>query len=261
MNQTSILKKALITGSTSGIGYQIARKMAQKGYHLVLHGLEPDGQKIATSLESEFKIKTLYSNANLADATQVKGLAEMISKEWGGVDTLINNAGMQFVSEFESFPMEKIRQLFEVNFFSAVALTQAFWEPMKKNNYGRVINIASVHGIRASEFKSAYVASKHALIGLTKTLALEGAPFHITVNAICPGYVKTPIVEKQIEDQARVHQMSAKDVVEKVLLKKQAVKEFVSIESIVDTAMLLLEPHASALSGACWVLDGAWSVQ
>ncbi len=259
--KNSIHKKALITGSTSGIGYQLARKMAQKGYDIVFHGLEADGQKIADSIATEFKIRTLYSNANLADPDQVKALSQMVQKEWGGIDTLVNNAGMQYVSEFENFSLEKFRQLFEVNFFSAVALTQAFWETMKKNNHGRVVNIASVHGIRASEFKTAYVASKHALIGLTKTLALEGAPHHITVNAICPGYVKTPIVEKQIEDQARVHQMSAKDVVEKVLLKKQAVKEFVSIESIVDTAMLLLEPHANALSGACWVLDGAWSVQ
>lgn len=181
--------------------------------------------------------------------------------KFGRIDVLINNAGIQFVSPIEDFPEEKWNAIIGINLTSAFHLTKAVWKGMKERKFGRIINIASAHGLVASEFKSAYIASKHGIVGFTKTIALEGAPFNITANAICPGYVKTPLVEKQIADQAKAHNLSEAEVVSKVMLYKQAVKDFVSLETLGQTALLLAADHASTITGTAIPVDGGWNAQ
>lgn len=181
--------------------------------------------------------------------------------KFGSIDVLINNAGIQHVSPIEEFPEEKWDAIIAINLNSAFHLSKAVWPLMKKKGFGRILNIASAHGLFASEFKSAYVASKHAIVGLTKTLALEGAPFNITCNAICPGYVKTPLVEKQIPDQMRAHNLSEEEVVARVMLAKQSVKAFVSPDLVARMALFLASAEAGTLTGAALPIDGGWSAQ
>ncbi len=174
---------------------------------------------------------------------------------------LVNNAGIQYVSPVEDFPNNKYENIIAINMNAAFYASKKAWNFMKNQKFGRIINVSSVHGLRASEFKTAYVTVKHGVIGMTKVLALEGAPYNITCNAICPGYVKTPLVEGQIKDQAKAHQMSEEEVVEKVMLKKQAVKQFVPLEPIADMALLLAKDTSSTITGTSFVLDGGWSAQ
>ncbi len=256
------MKIALITGSTSGIGLGIAREFAKtKQYNLVLNGLEVNGQEIADNLAKEFGIQTMFSNANMLKPEELRKMVDDANKKFGKIDILINNAGIQFVSPIEDFPDEKWNAIIGINLTSAFYLSKAVWKGMKDRKFGRIINIASAHGLVASEFKSAYVASKHGIVGFTKTLALEGAPFNITINAICPGYVKTPLVEKQIADQAKAHNLSEAEVVSKVMLYKQAVKDFVSLETLGQTALLMASDHASTLTGVALPVDGGWNAQ
>ncbi|MFN8231759.1 MAG: 3-hydroxybutyrate dehydrogenase [Bacteroidia bacterium] len=256
------MKVALITGSTSGIGLGIAREFAKtKQYNLVLNGLEANGQEIADNLAKEFGIQTMFSNANMLKPEELRKMVDDANTKFGKIDVLINNAGIQFVSPIEDFPDEKWNAIIGINLTSAFYLGKAVWKGMKERKFGRIINIASAHGLVASEFKSAYVASKHGIVGFTKTLALEGAPFNITVNAICPGYVKTPLVEKQIADQAKAHNLSEAEVVSKVMLYKQAVKDFVSLETLGQTALLMASDHASTLTGVALPVDGGWNAQ
>lgn len=203
----------------------------------------------------------MYSPANMLDPAALRKMVSDAQSAFGGVDVLINNAGIQHVSPVEDFPEEKWDAIIGINLTSAFHLSKAVWSMMKKNKRGRIINIASAHGLVASEFKSAYVASKHGLLGLTKTLALEGAPFNITCNAICPGYVKTPLVEKQIADQAKAHGLSEQEVVSKVMLLKQAVKEFVSVETLGQVALMLASDGASSITDTAVPVDGGWSAQ
>ena len=256
------MRTALITGSTSGIGLGIAREFAKtKQYNIVLNGLEANGQEIADNLAKEFGVKTMFSGANMLKPEELRAMVDAANAKFGQVDVLINNAGIQFVSPIEDFPDEKWNAIIGINLTSAFYLSKAVWKGMKERKFGRIINIASAHGLVASEFKSAYVASKHGIVGFTKTLALEGAPFNITVNAICPGYVKTPLVEKQIADQAKAHNLSEADVVSKVMLYKQAVKDFVSLETLGQTALLMASEHASTLTGIAMPVDGGWNAQ
>ncbi|MCA6436162.1 MAG: 3-hydroxybutyrate dehydrogenase [Bacteroidetes bacterium] len=256
------MRTALITGSTSGIGLGIAREFAKtKQYNIVLNGLEANGQKIADNLAKEFGIQTMFSPANMLKPEELRSMVDAANTKFGQVDVLINNAGIQFVSPIEDFPDDKWNAIIGINLTSAFYLSKAVWKGMKDRKFGRIINIASAHGLVASEFKSAYVASKHGIVGFTKTLALEGAPFNITVNAICPGYVKTPLVEKQIADQAKAHNLSEADVVSKVMLYKQAVKDFVSLETLGQTALLMASDHASTLTGIAMPVDGGWNAQ
>lgn len=256
------MKVALITGSTSGIGLGIAREFAKtKQYNLVLNGLEANGQEIADNLAKEFGIQTMFSNANMLKPEELRKMVDDANTKFGKIDVLINNAGIQFVSPIEDFPDEKWNAIIGINLTSAFYLSKAVWKGMKERKFGRIINIASAHGLVASEFKSAYVASKHGIVGFTKTLALEGAPFNITVNAICPGYVKTPLVEKQIADQAKAHNLSEAEVVSKVMLYKQAVKDFVSLETLGQTALLMASDHASTLTDVALPVDGGWNAQ
>lgn len=256
------MKTVLITGSTSGIGLGIAKEFAKtKQYNIVFNGLESNGKEIAESIGKEYNIKTLFHGANLMYPNEIYDLAQTALKEFGKVDVLINNAGIQHVSPLEDFPDEKWQAIISINLSSAFYLTKAVWKKMKEQKFGRIINIASAHGLVASEFKSAYVASKHGIIGFTKTIALEGAPFNITANAICPGYVKTPLVEKQIDDQAKAHGISKEEVISKVMLYKQAVKEFVSTELLGQLALFLASESASTITGTAIPVDGGWNAQ
>lgn len=181
--------------------------------------------------------------------------------KFGKIDVLVNNAGIQHVSAIEDFPDEKWNAIIGINLSSAFHLSKAVWKGMKERKFGRIINIASAHGLVASEFKSAYVASKHGIVGFTKTLALEGAPYNITVNAICPGYVRTPLVEKQIADQAKTHGIPENEVVSKIMLYKQAVKDFVTVELLGQTAVLMASEGASTMTGVALPIDGGWNAQ
>ena len=256
------MKTVLITGSTSGIGLGIARYFAAtKKYNIVFNGLETNGQQIAEAVGLEFGIPVLFNGANMLSEIELTEMVNAATNQFGGIDVLINNAGVQFVSPIDEFPLEKWNLILGVNLTSAFILSKLVWNNMKSKNFGRIINIASAHGLVASEYKSAYIASKHGIIGLTKTLALEGAPHNITVNAICPGYVKTPLVEKQIADQAKAHQLSESEVVSKVMLQKQAVKSFVPVETLGAVALMLADENAFTLTGTSIPVDGGWNAQ
>ncbi len=256
------MKTALITGSTSGIGLGIAKEFAKtQKYNIVFNGLETNGKEIAEAIGKEYGISTMFHGANLMYPEQIYDLANTAIQRFGTVDVLVNNAGIQHVSPVEDFPDEKWQAIIAINLSSAFYLTKAVWRKMKEQKFGRIINIASAHGLVASEFKSAYVASKHGIVGFTKTIALEGAPFNITANAICPGYVKTPLVEKQIDDQAKAHGISREEVISKVMLYKQAVKEFVSLETLGQLALFLASEGSSTLTGVAIPVDGGWNAQ
>ena len=252
-------KTVLITGSTSGIGFAIAAEFAKAGYNLVLHGLEPEGPEIAARMAREFPMRTAFSGADLLRPEEVTGLIQHGIRCFGAIDVLVNNAGIQHVAPLEEFPEEAWNRILGVNLTAAFLTCKAVWPGMKAAGGGRIIQIASVHGLVASPFKSAYVASKHGLLGLTKTLALEGAELGITVNAICPGYVKTPLVEKQVAAQARNHRIPEEQVVREILLAKQPVHEFVPAESIGALAVFLASDQARLITGAALPVDGGWT--
>lgn len=254
-------KTALITGSTSGIGLGIAKRFAEEGYNIMFHGLEANGAEIANDIGKQFNVKVAFSNANLLQAEAIEALVRETISTFGQLQVLVNNAGIQYVAPIEEFPNTKYENIIAINMNAVFYASKAVWDQMKKQGFGRIINVSSVHGLRASEFKSAYVTAKHGVIGMTKVLALEGAAHNITCNAICPGYVKTPLVESQIKDQAKAHHMTEDEVVEKVMLKKQAVKQFVPLNAIADMAILLAKDSSSTITGASMVLDGGWSAQ
>ena len=256
------MKTVLITGSTSGIGLGIAREFAKtKQYNIIFNGLEINGKEIADSIAKEFGIAIMFSPANMLKPDELRKMVSDVIAKFGNVDVLINNAGIQFVSAVEDFPDEKWNSIIAINLTSAFYLTKAVWKGMKEKKFGRIINIASAHGLVASEFKSAYVASKHGIVGFTKTIALEGAPFNINCNAICPGYVKTPLVEKQIADQAKTHNIHESEVINKIMLAKQAVKEFVPVETLGQLAVLLASDGAATITGTAIPVDGGWNAQ
>lgn len=254
-------KNVVITGSSSGIGLGIAEAFAKNGDNVVFNGLESNGAEIAAGIGKKYGVKTAFKNANLMTPEGVQELIDFAYAELGSIDVLVNNAGIQHVSKIEEFPIEKYQQIIALNMNSVFYSSRAVFAKMKEQKFGRIINISSVHGIRASEFKSAYVTAKHGVVGLTKVLALEGAPFNITCNAVCPGYVKTPLVEGQIKDQAVTHGMSEEEVVEKVMLKKQAVKSFVPVEKIGEMCVFLAADNSTSVSGTTFTLDGGWSAQ
>jgi 3-hydroxybutyrate dehydrogenase len=254
-------KTVLITGRTAGIGLGLARSFAEKGYNIIFNGLAPDGNEIAGKIASQYDVNYIFSAADMTDPAALRELIHQSAKQFGAIDVLVNNAGIQHVCPVESFPEKKWDEIIAVNLTASFHLIKASWPYMKKNNFGRIINIASAHGLVASEYKSAYVAAKHGLIGLTKTVALEGAPFNITCNAICPGYVKTNLVEQQIKDQATLHNISEQEVAEKIFLSKQAVKEFIPVQSIADIATLLASASSNTITGSVFSIDGGWSAQ
>ncbi len=254
-------KNVLITGSTSGIGLGIAKEFAKSGFNLAFHGLEQDGAEIAAEIGKQYQIKTFFSSANLFDPAEISLMVKEASTHLGDIDILVNNAGIQYVSPVEDFPLNKWNDIIAVNLTAAFCTSQAVWNGMKGKKWGRIINISSAHGLVASENKSAYVASKHGLIGLTKTLALEGANFGITVNAICPGFVKTPLVEKQIRDLSKQLNIPEADVIQKNILQKHAVKNFVSPKEIASLVLFLASENASMITGVSMPVDGGWTAQ
>lgn len=256
-------KTALITGSTSGIGLGIAQAMAKQGAHVVINGLgnADEIEKTRKGLESDFGIKALYDPADMTKPDQIRKMCENTVDQFGSVDILVNNAGIQFVSPIDEFPEDKWDAIIAINMNSAFHTTKACLPGMKKKGWGRVINIASAHGLVASPFKSAYVTAKHGIIGMTKTIALEVATNGITCNAICPGYVNTPLVQNQIKDQAKVHNLSEAEVVEKVMLAPQAIKKFVEVEQLGELALFLCSDAASSITGISLPVDGGWTAR
>ncbi|WP_118951395.1 3-hydroxybutyrate dehydrogenase [Taibaiella helva] len=253
-------KTALITGSTSGIGLATAKAFAAKGYNIVFNGLEENGAEIAADVAQEYGVGYLFSPANMMQPEAIRGLAKEALDKFGSVEVLINNAGIQFVSPIEDFPEDKWDAIIAINLSAAFHLTKAILPSMKARKYGRVINISSAHGLIASPFKSAYVAAKHGIIGFTKVLALEGGEFGITANAICPGYVHTPIVDKQIPDQMKAHDMTREEVIEKVFLAEHAIKDFISLDTIAQTILYLADSEAAAtITGIAMPLDAGWT--
>jgi len=254
-------RTVIITGSTSGIGLAIARTFAAKGHNIVFNGLEPNGAKIAQETANEFGINYLFSPCNVLYASQIDEMVKTSVAKFGTIDILVNNAGIQFVSPIEDFPLEKWNAIIGINLTAPFLFTKAVWPFMQKQQFGRIINIASAHGLVASEYKSAYVASKHGIIGFTKTIALEGALYNITCNAVCPGYVHTPIVENQIGDQMKAHGLSREEVIQKVMLAKQAIKSFVPIELIANTVAFLAADEATTITGISIPVEGGWTAQ
>jgi 3-hydroxybutyrate dehydrogenase len=256
-------KSAVITGSTSGIGLAIARALALKGVHVLINGFGEieELEILRRSIERETSVKTVYSRADMSKPDEVVGMVRQAEDAFGSVDILINNAGIQHVAPIENFPPEKWDAILAVNLSAAFHAIRAAAPGMKAHHWGRIINNASAHSIAASPFKSAYVAAKHGIVGLTKTAALEFATSGITVNCISPGYVWTPLVERQIPDTMKARKLSREQVIFDVLLEAQPTKEFVTVEQVAALAVFLCSEDASQITGANLPIDGGWTAQ
>ena len=254
---------AIVTGSTSGIGLGIARALAAAGADIVLNGLGDSDVIEATrhELSDATGVRVAYNGANLLDGGEAASLVTQTMTDFGKVDILVNNAGIQYVSPIEEFPIEKWNAIQSLNLSASFHTTRAAFGAMKAAGWGRIINLASVHGLIASPFKSAYVAAKHGVIGLTKTVALEGAQFGVTCNAICPGYVWTPLVEGQIEDTAKARGISREEVINTVLLAAQPSKRFVTVEELGTVTVFLCDEAARSITGVALPVDGGWTGQ
>jgi 3-hydroxybutyrate dehydrogenase len=241
-------KVAIVTGSTSGIGLGIARALAEAGSAVVLNGLGDmdEVKKTRVALEQATGVRVAYDAANLMDAAETAALVQRTEQQIGRVDILVNNAGIQ-------------NQILALNLSAVFHATKAAFKGMKERKFGRVINVASAHGLVASAFKSAYVAAKHGVVGLTKVTALEGAEHNVTANAICPGYVWTPLVEKQIDDQAKAHNISREKVIREVLLVNQPNKKFATVEEMGALAVFLASDMAASITGTALPVDGGWT--
>ncbi len=256
-------KVALVTGSTSGIGLAIARGLAAQGADICINGFGDAAaiEKERSGIESDFGVKAIYDGADLSKGPDAEAMVANAIKTLGSVDVLVNNAGIQFVSPIEEFPPEKCNQIIAINLSSAFHTTRAAFANMKAKKWGRIINTASAHALVASPFKSAYVSAKHGIAGLTKTVALEGATFGITANAICPGYVWTPLVEKQIPDTMEARHMTREQVINDVLLDAQPTKQFVTVEEIASLAVYLAGDMARSITGSIIAIDGGWTAE
>ena len=255
-------KVALVTGSTSGIGLGILQKLASCGYNVVMNGLvktQSDVDEIITKITQDHGVEILFSPADLSNASQIEGMMESILQKFGRIDVLVNNAGIQFVSPVEDFPVEKWDKIIALNLSAVFHTTRLVVPAMKKQGWGRIINIASAHALVASPFKSAYVAAKHGIAGFTKSVALETAQNGITCNAICPGYVHTPLVDGQIDDTAKARGISREAVIKDVLLGSQPTKKFVKVEEIADFAAFLCGDSSASITGAILSIDGGWT--
>ncbi|HUI98912.1 MAG TPA: 3-hydroxybutyrate dehydrogenase [Usitatibacter sp.] len=256
-------KSAVVTGSTSGIGRGIAECFAREGANVMLNGLGESGEieRLRAELARQSGAKALYHGADMTKPAEIAAMIREAEKAFGRVDILVNNAGIQHVSPVDEFPIEKWDAIIAINLSSAFHATRAALPGMKKAKWGRIINIASAHGLVASPYKSAYVAAKHGVVGFTKSLALEVAELGITANAICPGYVMTPIVEKQIDDQARVHGIARENVIRDVILAPQPTKQFVRIEDVASLALYLTSEAAAQINGTPLSIDGGWTAR
>lgn len=256
-------KTAVVTGSTSGIGLAIAKAMAREGANIVINGFGDASaiEKERSGIESEFGVKCVYSSADMTKPDEIAAMIADSEKEFGAVDVLVNNAGIQHVSPVDEFPIEKWDQIIAINLSSSFHTIRAALPGMKRKGWGRIINTASAHALVASPFKSAYVAAKHGIAGLTKTVALEVAQQKITVNAICPGYVWTPLVEAQIPDTMKARNMTEEQVKRDVLLAAQPTKEFVTVDQVAAMAIFLCSDAASSITGTMLQMDGGWTAQ
>ena len=254
-------KVALVTGSTSGIGLGVARALAHSGARVVLNGFATS-EAVATevaAIESDFGVRAIHHGADMAKPGEIADLLGKTLDAFGRLDILVNNAGIQHVAKLEEFPVEKWDAILAINLSSAFHTTRLALPIMRRNGYGRIVNIASAHALVGSPFKAAYVAAKHGLLGLTKVTALEAAEEGITCNAICPGYVYTPLVEAQIEGQAKTHGIPRDQVIRDVLLAQQPNKRFASVEEIGALTVFLATEAAASITGAALPVDGGWT--
>lgn len=258
-----IARNALVTGSTSGIGLAIARALAAQGLNITLNGFGDAGEIEATrqQIAAEHGVQVRYSGADMRDGSAIAGMVQEATETFGSVDVLVNNAGIQFVSPVEDFPVDKWDQILAINLSAAFHATRAVVPQMKARRWGRIINTASAHALVASPFKSAYVAAKHGIAGFTKSVALELATYGITINSICPGYVWTPLVERQIPDTMKARGLTAEQVKRDVMLAAQPTKEFVTVEQVAALAVFLCSDAAAQITGSNMAMDGGWTAQ
>ena len=254
-------KSALVTGSTSGIGLAIARAMAAQGANVTINGFGDKAaiEKERSGIEKEFGVKAVYSPADMTKPAEIADMVKTAEKTFGSLDVLVNNAGIQFVSPIEEFPIDKWDQILAINLSAAFHAIRAAVPGMKSRKWGRIISTASAHSLVASPFKAAYVTAKHGLAGLTKTVALELATFGVTCNCISPGYVWTPLVEKQIPDTAKARGMTEEEVKRDVILAAQPTKEFITVDEIASLAVYLCSDAAKSITGANLSIDGGWT--
>lgn len=255
-------KVVIVTGSSSGIGLGVATAFAEKGHKVAVNArsLKPEVETIVADLSSRGG-KVIFAQGDMSKPEECKGMVQSVIDHWGRVDVLVNNAGIQHVEPIDEFPDEKWEAVVGINLSSAFYTTKAALPSMKKSGWGRIINMASAHGLVASAYKSAYVAAKHGIVGLTKVTALETAEMGITANTICPGYVWTPLVEKQIPEQAAAHNMTEDQVVREVLLSNQPNKKFATVEEIGDIAVFLASDGAASITGTTISVDGGWTAR
>lgn len=252
-------KVVLVTGSTSGIGLGIAKRFAKEGHHLVLNGLNsPEVSDAIKEVDALGKGEVLFSDADMSNPDQIENMIHMIENKFGRIDIAVNNAGIQHVAPIEEFPVKYWDKIIAINLSSTFHISRLVVPMMRKNGWGRIVNIASAHALIASPYKSAYVAAKHGIAGLTKTVALEVARDNITCNAICPGYVLTPLVDGQIDDTAKARNISRDEVINDVMLGEQPTKEFVKIEEVAELAHYLCSDSSASITGSCLSIDGGW---
>jgi 3-hydroxybutyrate dehydrogenase len=256
-------KSAIVTGSTSGIGLGIAEAFAREGMNLVINGSRntPEAEEIRNRLASTYGVKVVFLPADMGKVAAVEEFVKKSVEAIGPIDILVNNAGMQHVCPIEDFPVEKWDQIIALNLSAAFHTTRLVIPGMKQKGWGRIVNVASAHALVASPFKSAYVAAKHGILGLTKTVALEVAEKGITCNAVCPGYVLTPLVEKQIPDTAKARGITIEEVKRDVLLKAQPTKQFVTVEQVAGTTVFLCGDAAASITGTHIAIEGGWVAQ
>ncbi|MAR70946.1 MULTISPECIES: 3-hydroxybutyrate dehydrogenase [unclassified Halomonas] len=246
---------ALVTGTSSGIGAAVVAHLRAQGHQVLAVDFNPAGREVA---EAEGAV---FHEADLTQAEACRGAVDEALRRFGRLDILVNNAGIQHVAPIEEFPQEKWRQIIDLMLTAPFLLTQAAWPSMRENGWGRIVNIASVHAQVASPGKAAYISAKHGMIGLTKTAALEGGAQGITANALCPAYVKTPLVDNQIADQARLHGMEEQEVIEQIMLKNAAVKRLIDPSEVASLVGYLASDAAGAVTGASWNIDLGWTAQ
>ena len=254
-------KVAVITGSTSGIGLGIANALAAAGAMIVLNGIaEPiEVEKLCQVMGARYDVPVRFDAADMSKPAVIRDLVERVGRSFGPVDILVNNAGIQHVAPVDEFPPEKWDAIQAINLSAAFHTTRAVLPEMKRRGYGRIVNVASAHGLIGSPFKSAYVAAKHGVVGLTKVVALEAAEHGVTCNAVCPGYVWTPLVEKQVDGQAKAHGIGRDEVIREIFLAEQPTRRFVTVEEVAATVAFLCSDAAASITGIALPIDGGWT--
>lgn len=252
-------KTALVTGSTSGIGLGIAKALAEQGANIMMNGF---GEKDAAMAQVKaFGVEVDYHGADMSKPAEIEAMMHAAEKRFGAIDILVNNAGIQHVANIEDFPVDRWDAIIAINLSSAFHTTRMAMPGMKQRNWGRIINLASVHGLVGSAQKSAYVAAKHGIVGLTKVIALETAQTGVTCNAICPGWVLTPLVQKQVDARAQKDQVNNEEAKKRLLSEKQPSGEFVTPEQLAALAVFFCSPAATQIRGVAWNMDGGWAAQ